>query len=162
MTNYFLTLMTTSSSCWCLFGTCSFICQGIFSPAGGSEGTIRFLRQAAIHGRRRAKQFGGRKNLPECSKQNISKCVVCSPKKQSSLRFFPFFLVGLVLSLKKGLRFLIFSRFFFMGGGSPPPPPASYAYVAICYYSLYLSSNSCHVVLLQCTWKKCNVARMTT
>jgi len=34
-----------------------------------------------VHSRRRAKQFGGGKNLLECSKQNISKCTVCSPKK---------------------------------------------------------------------------------
>jgi len=40
------------------------------------------------HSRRRAKQFGGwggTKNLLECSKQNISKCRVCSPRKGSSL-----------------------------------------------------------------------------
>jgi len=28
------------------------------------------------HSRRRTKQFVGGKNLPECSKQNISKCIV--------------------------------------------------------------------------------------
>jgi len=39
---------------------------------------------------------GGTKNLPECSKQNISKCIVSSPKKKVFTKIFPFFLIGLV------------------------------------------------------------------
>jgi len=66
-------------------------------------------------GRRRAQQFGGggSKNLPECSKQNNSKCVVCSPKrnKRSFLIFLPFF-------RKISVIFLKFARII----SSPPPP----------------------------------------
>jgi len=42
---------------------------------------------AESYSRRRTKQFGGGENLPECSKQNIFKCILCSPKKRSSLKF---------------------------------------------------------------------------
>jgi len=48
--------------------------------------------------------LGGTRNLPECLKQNISKCMICSSKKKIFTKIFPFFLIGLVWSRKKGLH----------------------------------------------------------
>jgi len=48
---------------------------------------------------------GGKINLPEFSKENISKYTVCSPKKGVFTRISPFFSLKIsMISIKKGLH----------------------------------------------------------
>jgi len=56
--------------------------------------------------------WAGTMNLPECSKQIISKCIVCSPKQSSSLKISPMFFYK-----NERKKNIILGLFIFFGGG---------------------------------------------